>query len=121
MYKGNICENIQKSLKDRKTVHKTSLIKHANNSTVKQYSKDERDFGNLPYQDFLEEIKVILKANYEITKKNGYSAWVVKDYRDTKNKIPYVPFHSDLARTGEEVGFKYHDLIVWDQTGQRPK
>ena len=110
---------IQKSLKDRKTVHKKTLIKHANNSTVKQYSKDERDFGNLPYQDFLEEIKVILKANYEITKKNGYSAWVVKDYRDTKNKIPYVPFHSDLARAGEEVGFKYHDLIVWDQTGQR--
>jgi len=49
----------------------------------------------------------------------GYSCWVVKDYRDTKNKIPYVPFHSDLARAGEEVGWKYHDLIIWDQTGQR--
>jgi excisionase family DNA binding protein len=110
---------IQKSLKDRETVHKTSIIKHENNSTVKQYSEQENDFGNLPYKEFLEQIKGILKANWEVTKFGGYSAWVVKDYRDTKNKIPYVPFHSDLARAGEEVGWKYHDLIIWDQTGQR--
>ncbi len=110
---------IQKSLKDRETVHKTSVIRHENNSTVKQYSEHEDDFGNLPYKDFLEEIKHILKDNLEVTKVGGYSCWVVKDYRDTKNKIPYVPFHSDLARAGEEVGWKYHDLIIWDQTGQR--
>ena len=110
---------IQKSLKDRETVHKTSVIRHENNSTVKQYSEHENDFGNLPYNDFLEEIKHILKDNLEVTKAGGYSCWVVKDYRDTKNKIPYIPFHSDLARAGEEVGWKYHDLIIWDQTGQR--
>jgi len=110
---------IQLSLKDRSTTHKKSVIKHENNSTVKQYSEDENDFGNLPYHEFLEQIKSILKDNLAITKTGGYSAWVVKDYRDTKNKIPYVPFHSDLARVGEEVGWKYHDLIIWDQTGQR--
>jgi len=110
---------IQKSLKDRAETHKTSIIKHKNNSTVKQYSKSESDFGNLPYTEFLDQIKNILKSNLIVTKKGGYSAWVVKDYRDTKNKIPYVPFHSDLARVGEEVGWKYQDLIVWDQTGQR--
>ncbi|GHV27227.1 hypothetical protein FACS1894176_08920 [Bacteroidia bacterium] len=110
---------IQKSLKDRETTHKTSVIKIENNSTVKQYSQEENDFGNLPYKDFLEQIKQILKDNFEITKVGGYSCWVVKDYRDTKNKVPYVPFHSDLARAGEEVGWKYHDLIIWDQTGQR--
>ena len=110
---------IQKSLKDRETVHKTSIIRHENNSTVKQYSQEENDFGNLPYPEFLEQIKLILKYNYAVTKVGGYSCWVVKDYRDTKNKVPYVPFHSDLARAGEEVGWKYHDLIIWDQTGQR--
>ncbi|HMS50785.1 MAG: helix-turn-helix domain-containing protein [Sphingobacteriales bacterium] len=110
---------IQKSLKDRATVHKTSIIKHENNSTVKQYSEHENDFGNLPYKDFLKGIKKILKDNLEITKAGGYSCWVVKDYRDTKNKIPYIPFHSDLARVGEESGWLYQDLIVWDQTGQR--
>lgn len=110
---------IQKSLKDRETVHKTSIIKHENNSTVKQYSEHENDFGNLPYKDFLKGIKGILKDNLEITKAGGYSCWVVKDYRDTKNKIPYIPFHSDLAVIGQEAGWLYQDLIVWDQTGQR--
>ena len=110
---------IQKSLKDRETVHKTSVIRLENNSTVKQYSREENDFGNLPYPEFLEQIKLILKDNLSVTKAGGYSCWLVKDYRDTKNKIPYVPFHSDLAQKGEEVGWKYHDLIIWDQTGQR--
>ncbi len=110
---------IQKSLKDRATVHKTSIIEHENNSTVKQYSEHEHDFGNLPYKDFLKGIKKILQDNFEITKPGGYSCWVVKDYRDTKNKIPYIPFHSDLASVGQEAGWLYHDLIIWDQTGQR--
>ena len=110
---------IQRSLADRAKTHKTSFIVTENNSTVKQYSEEERDFGNLSYPIFLEQIKEILAKNLTITKKGGYSAWVVKDYRDTKHKIPYIPFHSDLARVGEEVGWKYHDLIIWDQSAQR--
>lgn len=110
---------IHRSIEDRTTTHKKSVITHENNSTVKPYSDDSRDFGNLPYKQFLGEVKTVLRANLEVTKAGGYSAWVVKDYRDTKNRIPYVPFHSDLARVGEEVGFKFHDLIIWDQTGQR--
>lgn len=110
---------IRKSVEDRQTTHKTSVITFENNSTVKPYSDDVRDFGNLPYDKFLTEIKGILQHNFAVTKRGGYAAWVVKDYRDTKNGIPYVSFHSDLARAGEEVGFKFHDLIIWDQTGQR--
>lgn len=110
---------IQKSVEDRDKVHKTSLIRHNNNSTVKQYSEEEEDFGNLPYKDFIEQLKEILAKNLTVTKNGGYSCWVVKDHRDTKNKIPYIPFHSDLARAGEEVGWKFHDLIIWDQSKQR--
>lgn len=110
---------IHKSVADRAKTHKKSAIKHENNSTVKPYSTDERDLGNLPYEEFLRKLKTILKTNYKVTQDGGYSIWVVKDYRDTKNKIPYVPFHSDLARLGEEAGFNYHDLIIWDQSGQR--
>lgn len=110
---------IQKSIEDRKKTHKTSIIKLDNNSTVKQYSEEENDFGNLPYEDFLTQIKEILEKNYEITKNGGYSAWVVKDYRDTKNKTPYIPFHSDLAKVGQDAGWKFQDLIVWDQGDQR--
>ncbi len=110
---------IRKSVADRKTTHKTSIITHENNSTVKPYSNNQNDFGNLEYEDFLRQIKTIIAYNLEITKPGGYSCWVVKDYRDTKNKVPYIPFHSDLAKVGQEAGWLYHDLIIWDQTGQR--
>ena len=110
---------IQKSLEDRSKTHKNSIIKLDNNSTVKQYSENNDDFGNLPYNEFLEQIKLVLEKNLKVTKSGGYSCWVVKDYRDTKNGIPYIPFHSDLARVGTEVGWKYQDLIVWDQSKQR--
>ena len=110
---------IQKSLRDREETHKTSIIKYANNSTVKQYSDKAEDFGNLDYKRFLVEIKDILIKNLEVTKTGGYSIWVVKDYRNTKEKIPYLDFHSDLANIGKEAGWLYHDLIMWNQNGQR--
>lgn len=110
---------IQKSIEDRKKTHKNSKIVMDNKSTVKQYSKDERDFGNYDYNKFLVELKLILENCYQVTKSKGYNVWVVKDYRNTKKNIPYVDFHSDLAHLGQEVGFKYHDLIIWDQGEQR--
>jgi DNA modification methylase len=106
-------------VEDRKKTHKKSLIKIENNSTVTQYSEKKEDFGNLEYPLFLKEIKKIMKKLFSVTKKGGYNVWIIKDHRDTKNKIPYVSFHSDLSKIGEEVGFKYHDLIIWDQNNQR--
>lgn len=110
---------IQKSLKDREKTHKQSKFKLENNSSVRQYTQLENDFGNLSYINFLEQIEYILTQMHKKTKFGGYSAWIVKDYRDTKNNLPYIDFHSDLARIGINAGFKYHDLIIWDQNEQR--
>lgn len=110
---------IRKSVEDRSKVHKRSRIALENNSRVKQYSDDPRDFGNLPYDQFLGEMKDLITALYDATKPEGYNVWVVKDYRDTKNGVPYIAFHADLARLGEACGFRFHDLIVWDQNDQR--
>lgn len=110
---------IQKSVEDRKKTHKVSLITMENNSTVKPYSDKKEDFGNLEYKEFLDQLRILMKNLFTATKKGGYNVWIVKDTRDTKNNIPYVSFHSDLAKIGEEAGFKYHDLIVWDQNAQR--
>ncbi len=106
---------IHKSVEDRKKTHKTSVIKLENNSRVKPYSDSKSDFGNLSYKEFLEQIKDVLKANLEVTKHGGYSAWVVKDYRDTKNKIPYVPFHSDLARVGMSSSLECQDYLYLEK------
>lgn len=56
---------------------------------------------------------------YRVIKPGGYNVWVVKDCRDPQNGKPFIDFHSDIAHTGEEAGFLYHDLIVWDQNEQR--
>ena len=110
---------IHKSIADREQTHKTSLIKLENKSAVNPYGDKKEDFGNLEYSEFLKETKELMKKLFLVTKIGGYNVWVIKDYRDTKNKIPYISFHSDLAKIGEEAGFKFHDLIIWDQTGQR--
>jgi DNA modification methylase len=110
---------IQKSVDDRAKTHKKSVIAIENNSRVKQYSDDLRDFGNLAYDQFLSELDGLMARLFAVTKPGGYNAWIVKDYRDTRNGIPYVSFHSDLARLGEARGFRFHDLIVWDQNDQR--
>ncbi len=110
---------IRKSVEDRSKTHKRSRIAIDNNSRVKRYSDDPRDFGNLPYGRFLRELGGLMAKLYTATKPGGYNAWIVKDYRDTKNGIPYVSFHSDLARLGESCGFRFHDLIVWNQNDQR--
>lgn len=110
---------IHRSVEDRKKTHKNSLIVKNNLSSTKPYSDDPRDFGNLDYDNFLKEIKSIMKDLFDIVKPGGYNIWVVKDYRDPQNGKPYIDFHSDFARIGESVGFKYHDLIIWDQNEDR--
>jgi len=110
---------IQRSLKDRAKTHKTSKLVLENKSVVKQYGEDPRDFGNLGYEDFLWEVQGLMKGLFHVTRPGGYNVWVVKDHRDPEHGKPFIEVHSDIARQGVEAGFRYHDLIVWDQNEQR--
>jgi len=110
---------IHRSVEDRRKTHKKSWLVQKNLSVVKPYGDDPRDFGNLPYDVFLQEIKELMKKLFVVTKPGGYNVWVVKDHRDPQGGRPLIPVHSDFARIGEEVGFIYHDLIIWDQNEQR--
>lgn len=109
---------IRRSVADRQKTHKTSRIVRDNNSRVRAYSDDSRDFGNLPYADFLTDTRKLLESLHDVTAPGGYSAWVVKDYR-LPPEMPYVSFHSDLAHAAQEVGWLWHDLVVWDQNQHR--
>jgi DNA modification methylase len=110
---------IQRSVEDRKKTHKTSWLVSLNKSVVKQYGTDPQDFGNLNYKEFLDAVKELMQKLLVATRPGGYNVWVVKDCRDPKNGRPFIDFHSDIAHIGEEAGFLYHDLIVWDQNEQR--
>jgi len=104
---------------DRKNRHKHSRIVEENNSTAKRYSDDEKDFGNMSLEQYSDNVLKLMKQIYKKTKCGGYNIWVVKDFRDVKNKIPYVDLHGLIAELGQKAGFKYHDLIIWDQNEQR--
>lgn len=110
---------IHKVVEDRTLHHKNSAFVTENNATTNIYSDDEKDLGNMSMDEYIKKIEIIMSELYRVTKPGGYNAWVVKDFRDTKNKIPYIDLHSKIAYTGEKAGFKYHDLIIWDQNQHR--
>ena len=45
-------------------------------------------------------VEKLMKKLYQKTKVEGYNIWVVKDFRDTKNKIPYIDLHTLIANYG---------------------
>jgi len=109
----------KRSIKDRSKAHKNSLIAKDNNSKLKAGSIFFEDLGNLNYDEFLVELKKVFKKVLEVTKPGGYAVWVMKDYRDTQNGVPYIPVHNHIMTLGEEAGWLHHDLIMWDQNDQR--
>jgi DNA modification methylase len=90
------------------------------NSNPEPYSKNKLDFGNLTYSEFLNHITVVFRDTFDVLKNNCYAAWVVKDYRDLKNRKPYVNFHSDIIKCAEEGGLTLWDMRIYDQTKFRP-
>lgn len=110
---------IHRSVRDRSKTHKNSRLVLDNKSVVKAYGNSPKDFGNLQYEEFLKQIRALMAALLTVTLPSGYNIWVVKDCRDTEDGVPLVDVHSDIARIGQEIGFLYHDLIIWDQNDQR--
>lgn len=110
---------IHKVVEDRTKRHKHSAFVEENNATTNVYSDDNNDLGNMPMNIYKEKVTRIMEKLFLKTKPGGYNIWVVKDFRDIKNKIPYVDLHSAIAECGSKAGFLYHDLIIWDQNEQR--
>jgi len=110
---------IHKVIDDRTNRHKNSAFVYENNATTKVYSNLECDLGNMSLENYKDKVVRIMRKIYSKTKLGGYNVWVVKDFRDIKNKIPYVDLHSLIAECGSKAGFVYHDLIIWDQNEQR--
>lgn len=110
---------IHKVLDDRKNRHKKSAFVVDNNATTRLYTNNKKDFGNMDLEQYKEAVLQLMQKLFAKTKSKGYNVWIVKDFRDTRNGIPYVDLHSIIAGLGQEAGFKYHDLIIWDQNERR--
>jgi DNA modification methylase len=80
---------------------------------IRDYGDTTNDLAKVSsYQDFLSQLSDVFKQVFAVMKPRAYSIVVVMDLRK-KNK--FYPFHSDVARVMEEIGFIYDDLIIWDR------
>lgn len=84
------------------------------------YSDDPRDLGNMPYPEYLTAITEVMTQTYRAMKDGAYAVWVVKDFRATKEKIPFVPFHMHVSDCAAQAGLRLWDIQVYDQTRFRP-
>jgi len=80
---------------------------------IEIYDNNEKQVGQGTYEDFLENLREIIKEQYRIFKPGGVCVWNVNDF--SKNKI-YYSFHADVIRLFKEVGF--HQIDTWILTGQ---
>jgi len=85
----------------------------ADKQDTRKYSDSNSDLGNInDYIKFLNELRKVFLSVYEALKTNGHCVIVLMDIR---KKDKFFPFHSDMAKIMEELGFVYEDLIIWDR------
>ncbi len=77
---------------------------------AKDYGQDERDLGQIDeYEEFLNELALILGECARTLKFGKYMAIIVSDFRE---KSRYIMFHSDLAKSLEAYGLEMRGLTV---------
>lgn len=85
--------------------------------------KAQRHYGNLPedlgtiadYHEFLDALASVFQQVLSTLKPRAYCCVVVMDLR---KRDQFYPFHSDLARKLQEVGYRFDDLIIWNRQAE---
>lgn len=79
---------------------------------IEYYGDEPEQLGfSKTYVEFMDGIEEVLEQNFRILRPGAYAAWFINDFR--KDGVFY-PYHADLMRRGENVGFRMHDLMVVD-------
>lgn len=119
---GNLLRIIRPKFAD-----KTLFMDKSNGKLIKKdvknpqaYSDLKDDLGNMDYKNYLKIIDKTFDLTYKIAKKGAYAIWVVKDYRDVQDKVPYVNLHGDLINLATKNKWILWDIVIWDQTERRP-
>ena len=114
---ANLLNKIREKFADKD--YKNNPYKNQSRKLAKPYSISEEDLGNLSYADYLIEMKKIFGLLLHVAKQGAYNVWVVRDYRDLNDNLPYINLHGDLTKVATEAGWVLWDLVVWDQSNQR--
>lgn len=83
------------------------------NREIGNYSDSTKDLGNIKdYGEFLRGLKDIYSEVYKVLKPNKRCCVVVMDIR---KKDKFYPFHMDITRIMEEIGFELEEFVIWDR------
>lgn len=114
---ANLLNKIRENFADKD--YNGNPYKNQSRKLAKPYSKHEDDLGNVTYEEYLIKMKELFLSLHQVAKGGTYNTWVVRDYRDMNNNIPYINLHSDLINVAQQAGWIMWDMIIWDQSNQR--
>lgn len=114
---ANLLNNIRDNFADKD--FRGNRYKNQSRKLAKPYSNNVEDLGNIPYNEYLTRIKELFSLLYKVAKQGTYNVWVVRDYRDLTNNIPYVSLHKDIMDVAQKTGWVTWDIVIWDQSNQR--
>ncbi|MGH2638138.1 MAG: DNA methyltransferase, partial [Rhabdochlamydiaceae bacterium] len=83
---------------------------------IRHYGNNDGDLGIIPsYHAFLGEVGKVFREVHRAMKPNSYCVIVVMDLR---KKDKFFPFHCDIARMMDGLGFIYDDMIIWNRQSE---
>lgn len=85
----------------------------ADRKAIRKYSDSKDDLGNIHnYEEFIEKLGMAFAEIYKVLKVGKYCVVVVMDIR---KKSKFYPFHLDLIKKLNELGYIIDDIIIWDR------
>lgn len=99
--------------------YEKNIYKESGRKLTTPYSELDNDLGNLSWDEYQSKIEFLMKQLYKATREGGYNVWVIRDYRDVQNHIPYLNLHSKIIELAIKGGWILVDIVIWDQTNQR--
>jgi len=80
------------------------------------YSKDKQDISNMPYKQFIEVYREIIRKSCDMLKEDRFAVFVVGDVRDKKGF--YQNFVSDTIKSFIDSGVQlYNEMILVNAVG----
>lgn len=77
------------------------------------YGEHDSDLGIVhDYEAFLLELQQVFRGVLHALRPGKYC---VVNVMDLRKKDRFFPFHADLARKLQEIGFLFDDIIIWDR------
>uniref|UniRef100_A0A6M3JN71 site-specific DNA-methyltransferase (cytosine-N(4)-specific) n=1 Tax=viral metagenome TaxID=1070528 RepID=A0A6M3JN71_9ZZZZ len=79
---------------------------------IEWYGDEPEQLGKCQsYEDFIDDITIVLRRCYEALKPDKFCCWSINDFRRNGK---FISYHSDIIQAYLKVGFSLHDIVITD-------